>query len=551
MFDWRELRRWGIDEQRLPEGSVVLFREQTLWSEHKWQMIGVGLLLAGQGLLIGTLLVERRNRRRAQAGLAEAERRYRTVADFTSDWEYWTRPDGSFVYISPSCLRVTGHEAPAFISRPALLTDIIVEDDRAKWAAHRQQAAETPAPSALEFRIRTAGGEVRWIDHVCSPVTGEDGHDLGTRGSNRDITARKQSEEDLRRAIEEIGQLRDRLEVDNTYLREQLQPESSIGGLIGTSDVMKYVTSKVQQVAPTSSTALLLGETGVGKGLIAHAIHNLSPRRARPLVTLNCAALPPALIESELFGHEKGAFTGAHTRRTGRFEIADAGTLFLDEIAELPLDLQPKLLRAVQDGEFERVGGNVTLRTDVRLIAATNRKLDDEVRAGRFRQDLWYRLNVFPITVPPLRQRPEDIPLLVSHFIEKHCRKLGRPVLQLSRATMKALQARDWPGNVRELENVVERAVISSRGGTFEVGDDIMTGTDTMPVESGAAQGRRTLAQLERDHIVAALDHLDWRIEGEEGAAEVLGINPSTLRSRMRKHGIQRPSRHARDARGE
>ena len=227
---------------------------------------------------------------------------------------------------------------------------------------------------------------------------------------------------------------------------------------------MRYVLSKVQQVAPTSSTVLLLGETGVGKSLIAQAIHDTSPRRARPLVTLNCAALPATLIESELFGHEKGAFTGAHAQRRGRFEIADASTLFLDEIGELPLDLQSKLLRAIQDGEFERVGGNVTLKTDVRLVAATNRRLDEDVRAGRFRQDLWYRLNVFPITVPPLRQRPEDIPLLVTVFVEKHCRKQGKPVLQVSKAAMKALQGREWAGNVRELENVVERAVISSPG---------------------------------------------------------------------------------------
>ena len=471
MFDWRELRRWGIDEKRLPKGSVVLFREPDFWADHKWEVAGVVGVLLGQGLLIGALLVERRSRRRAQAGLVEAERRYRTVADFTTDWEYWTRPDGSFAYVSPSCLAITGYDAAAFTSRPALLTDIIVDEDRAGWTAHRHVADASTAPVRLEFRIRTAAGETRWIDHVCSPVVGDDGANLGVRGSNRDVTARKQSEEDLRRAFEEIRQLRDRLEADNTYMREQLQLEGGIEGLLATSDVMRYVVSKVQQVAPTSSTVLLQGETGVGKGLVAQAIHDASPRRARPLVTLNCAALPPSLIESELFGHEKGAFTGAHTQRRGRFEIADHSTLFLDEIGELPLDLQAKLLRAVQDGEFERVGGNVTLKTDVRLIAATNRKLDDEVRAGRFRADLWYRLNVFPITVPPLRQRPEDIPLLVTHFVEKHCRNLARPVLTVSKATMKTLQARDWPGNVRELENVVERAVISSRGGMLEIGD--------------------------------------------------------------------------------
>ena len=283
-------------------------------------------------------------------------------------------------------------------------------------------------------------------------------------------------------------------------MREQLELDSGIEGLLATSDVMRYVVSKVHQVAPTSSTVLLQGETGVGKGLIARAIHNASPRRARPLVTLNCAALPPSLIESELFGHEKGAFTGAHAQRRGRFEIADQSTLFLDEIGELPLDLQGKLLRTVQDGEFERVGGNLTLKTDVRLVAATNRKLDDDVRAGRFRADLWYRLNVFPITVPPLRQRPEDIPLLVNQFVQKHCRKLARPVLPVSRAAMKVLQGRDWPGNVRELENVIERAVISSRGAMLEIGDALDAPAPRLAPEPGGGKPAYPCGTRARPH---------------------------------------------------
>ena len=541
MFDWRELRRWDIDERLLPKGSVVRFRAPDFWANHKWEVAGAVGVLLGQGLLIGALLVERRSRRRAQTGLVEAERRYRTVADFTTDWEYWARPDGSFAYMSPSCLAITGYDAAAFTSRPALLTEIILDEDRPNWLAHRRASAASPTPVRLEFRIRTAVGETRWIDHVCAPVVGEDGANLGIRGSNRDITERKRAEEDLRRAFEEIRQLRDRLEADNTYMREQLQLEGGIEGLLATSDVMRYVVSKVQQVAPTSSTVLLQGETGVGKGLVAQAIHDASPRRARPLIKLNCAALPPSLIESELFGHEKGAFTGAQTQRRGRFEIADHSTLFLDEIGELPLDLQAKLLRAVQDGEFERVGGNVALKTDVRLIAATNRILDEEVRAGRFRADLWYRLNVFPITVPPLRQRPEDIPLLVNHFVETHCRTLARPVLTVSKATMKTLQAREWPGNVRELENAVERAVISSRGGMLEIGDALPEPGPRRGPDAPAPGGRRTLVQLEHDHIVATLEALRWKVEGDGGAADVLGINPSTLRTRMRKHGIKRP----------
>ncbi len=306
-------------------------------------------------------------------------------------------------------------------------------------------------------------------------------------------------------------------------------------------------------MAPTSSTVLLQGETGVGKELVAHAIHNLSPRRARPLVKLNCAALPPSLVESELFGHEKGAFTGAVAQRKGRFEIADGSTLFLDEIGELPLDLQAKLLRVIQEGEFERVGGTTTLRADVRLVAATNRRLDEEVKAGRFREDLWYRLNVFPITMPPLRQRREDIPPLVQHFVEKHCRSVGRPVLQVSQGTMADLQGHDWPGNVRELEAVVERAVITSPGPALRIGDEMnarpsVPATAEAPAPTEAADtapaaGAKRLTDLERDHILATLERTYWRLEGEDGAAALLGMNPSTLRSRMRKHGIRRPDR--------
>jgi PAS domain S-box-containing protein len=559
-FDWRELRRWGIDEARLPEGSVVLFREKTLWSEHGRTILGALALLVAQTLLIGALLVARRQRIGAQARLREAEQRYRTVADFTHDWEFWRLPGETFAYVSPSCLRLTGYEAAEFYRRPSLLNEIIVPEDRPRWDRHGDLAlAGTEAPG-LEFRIRRADGQVRWMEHVCLPVKGEDGRFLGLRGSNRDVTEKKRSEEELRAALAEIQRLRDRLEADNTYLREQVEPELGFEGIIGRSDVLRYVLSRIQQVAPTASTVLLQGETGVGKELVAHALHNLSPRRARPLVKLNCAALPPSLVESELFGHEKGAFTGAVAQRKGRFEIADGSTLFLDEVGELPLELQAKLLRVIQDGQLERVGGTTTLKTDVRLVAATNRRLDEEVKAGRFREDLWYRLNVFPITMPPLRQRREDIPALVQHFVEKHSRKLGRPVLQVSQGTLQDLQAHDWPGNVRELEAVVERAVITSTGEALRVGDPpgpgateasaepdrpARTGETTRPAAAGGpapAGSAKTLVDLERDHIVATLERTYWRLEGESGAAALLGMNPSTLRSRMRKHGIRRPA---------
>ncbi|MGH9366026.1 MAG: sigma 54-interacting transcriptional regulator [Thermoanaerobaculia bacterium] len=543
MFDWRQLRRWKIDESRLPPGSVVLFREKTLWSEYRWRILGVVGLLVVQYALIGALLVERRTRHLAEAEVRDAEQRFRTVADFTYDWEYWKRPDGSFAYVSPSCVRTTGHEDQEFYGQPSLLADLVVEEDRVRWDAHRVEAIAGRMPEGLEFQIRRKDGRIRWIEHVCSKVTGQAGEFLGVRGSNRDITRRKHAEVDLLGALAEIERLREQLEAENIYLMEQLQPEKGFEGIVGSSDAMRYVLSKTQQVAPTSSTVLLLGETGVGKDLVARAIHTLSPRQARPLVKLNCAALPPNLIESELFGHEKGAFTGAVALRKGRFEIADGSTLFLDEIGELPIELQSKLLRVIQDGEFERVGGTTTLKADVRLIAATNRHLDEDVKAGRFRADLWYRLNVFPITVPPLRQRREDIPLLVHHFVEKQCRKMGRAPLEVSRGAMQDLQSQDWPGNVRELESVVERAIISSAGPSLRIGNERSASRLVAVANAGTAvsDGEKTLTQLERDHIVATLEQSYWRLEGEGGAAARLGINPSTLRSRMQKHGIRRP----------
>jgi transcriptional regulator with GAF, ATPase, and Fis domain len=286
------------------------------------------------------------------------------------------------------------------------------------------------------------------------------------------------------------------------------------------------------------ATVLLLGETGTGKGVVARAIHGSSPRKDRPLITVNCATLQANLIESELFGREKGAFTGADSRQIGRFELADGGTIFLDEIGELPLELQPKLLRVLQDGEFERLGSPRTIKVDVRVIAATNRNLDDEVRSGRFRQDLFYRLNVFPILSPPLRQRKEDIPLLVNHFVAKCNKKIGKKIEAVAKATLKILQEYHWPGNVRELENVVERAVITSRGTTLQVLDRFDSPRQT---EGAAGEETRTLAELEHDRILQVLRQTGWRIEGKNGAALILGLNPSTLRARMWKSGIVRP----------
>ena len=306
--------------------------------------------------------------------------------------------------------------------------------------------------------------------------------------------------------------------------------------IVGDSDGLRYVMSRVELVAPTDATVLLCGETGTGKGLVASAIHRQSRRRDRPYVVVNCATLPAALIESELFGRDRGAFTGAHATQAGRFELAHRGTLFLDEIGELPLELQPKLLRVLQSGQLEHLGNPRTIEVDVRIIGATNRDLLDEVNHGRFRRDLYYRLNVFPITVPSLRDRRDDIAVLVRHLVDRHSRILRKPIETIPETVIRALELYDWPGNVRELENVIQRAIILSPGRTLELKDAWLPPPDSVPASVGTA-----LVEVERRHILHVLDACRWRIEGAGGAAQLLAMKSSTLRSRMLKLGISRP----------
>jgi formate hydrogenlyase transcriptional activator len=353
----------------------------------------------------------------------------------------------------------------------------------------------------------------------------------------REIDDRKKVEASLLSAFAEIQQLKDRLQAENIYLRKEVARQYNFGEIIGQSRALSHLFSQVEQVAPTQATVLLLGETGTGKGVVARAIHSRGSRKDRPLITVNCTTLPANLIESELFGREKGAFTGADARQIGRFELADGGTIFLDEIGEMPLELQGKLLRILQDGEFERLGNPRTFKVDVRIIAATNRNLEEEVRDGRFRKDLFYRLNVFPITNPPLRQRKEDIPLLVSHFVAKFNKKIGKKIEVISKETLNLLQEYHWPGNVRELESIIERAMIISQGTTLQVLDRFEHSRKT---GESSGQDGKTLAELEHDHIRHVLKQTGWRIEGKTGAAIILGLNPSTLRARMRKLGILR-----------
>ena len=342
--------------------------------------------------------------------------------------------------------------------------------------------------------------------------------------------ARKVTDEALRQSMAENERLRERLQAESDYLKAEIKVSAAHGEIIGLSRAIRQVLSQVEQVAPTDSSVLIRGETGTGKELIAQAIHRLSPRHDHLMVKVNCAALPSALVESELFGREKGAFTGALTRQIGRFEVADDSTIFLDEISELSLEVQAKLLRVLQEGQFERLGSPNTLKVNVRVIAATNRDLTEDLRAGRFRKDLYYRLNVFPIRVPPLRERAEDIPMLVWAFLREFSSRIGKKITQVPRQTMEALQSHSWPGNVRELRNVIEHGVIVTSEDTLRVPMLLEADPGMQPAE--------TLASSEQEHILKVLEKTGWRIKGLRGAATLLGINPSTLYSRMHKLGI-------------
>ena len=356
------------------------------------------------------------------------------------------------------------------------------------------------------------------------------------------------------RSIEEVKQakaqleqqlaIRGKLERENAYLREQ--ETRALGEIIGRSPPVRQVSEQISVVAPTNATVLILGESGTGKELVAREIHRASLRRDGPMVRVNCAAVPRDLFESEFFGHVKGAFTGALRERIGRFELANGGTLFLDEVSEIPVELQSKLLRAIQEGEYERVGGNKTLKTDVRLVAATNRNLVDEVRKGRFREDLYYRLNVFPVMLAPLRERKSDIPLLAAHFVERACKEFNKTICLIPPDALATLKAYDWPGNVRELQNVVERAVITSRLGgpiSFQLPAATTVQESALHVSAVAVHLRTEgeLREAERSNILATLEKTRWKVYGSGGAAELLGIKPGTLSARMKKLGLRRP----------
>lgn len=353
----------------------------------------------------------------------------------------------------------------------------------------------------------------------------------------RDITERKEAQEKIQQHLDEIERLKNRLEAENIYLMDEIKLNHNFEEFITQSDKVKRILNTVEKVASTDSTVMITGETGTGKELLARAIHNISTRKARPLVKVNCSALPADLIESELFGYEKGAFTGAVNQKIGRFELADGGTIFLDEIGELPLSLQPKLLRVIQEGEFERLGNPRSIKVNVRIISATNRDLNAAVEEKKFRPDLYYRLNVFPIHLPPLRERLDDLPLLISYFVAKYSAKHKKMVRKISKKLINQLKNYTWPGNVRELENIIERAIIVSNDGEISVGPWLINNTG---VNIDVYKGQ-TLSEIERQHILSVMEKCGWRIRGSYGASEILGVKPTTLEARMKKLGITRP----------
>jgi len=669
IFDWRELQRWGINERNLPQGSLIQFKEPSLWEAYKWYIIGLIAAVLIEAMMIAGLLFLRARSRRAEAENARlaclTDEAHRKLGELVSNvpgivWERRldaTTKELRTTFISDYLQKMLGYTPEEWLMQPAgFELQLIPAEDRERVTRDYETVVATGKDGFTQFRWKTKDGGVVWVESHLSAILDQNGRVTGIRsvtldvsgrkeaeetlreteekssaivaaipdsiflqtsdgvfldyhatnapglfgtpeeflGKNmrevlpqalaadfqrsfqlasethvpqivecklgvsegekwiearivrtgdkflsvvRDITERKEAERALHQANVELSKLKNQLEAENIYLQEELRQDQAFGDIIGQSAAIKYVLYKVSQVAQMDTTVLILGETGTGKELVARAIHDASQRKDRPLIKVNCAALSPTLIETELFGHEKGAFTGAAARKVGRFELADTGTLLLDEIGELPMDLQGKLLRVLQEGEFERVGSSTTNKVDVRIIASTNKELKLEVNQGRFREDLWYRLNVFPITTPPLRDRRDDIPILTDNFARQFSRKFGKQIAAVSPNTMTELCRYSWPGNVRELANVIERAVINSRGRVLELQDDF----SRLEAET-LADSVKTLEAMERDYIIKILEDLSWRIDGPRGAARVLAINPSTLRTRMAKLGIQKPT---------
>jgi PAS domain S-box-containing protein len=480
-------------------------------------------------------------RKRAEEVLQQSEERFRTMADTLPDvlWITALHPQ-QVLYVSPSFARIWGLPASEFYGNPRVWTDAIHPQDRAAVIDHftRWISGEDVPYDNVEYRILQPNGATRWIHERGVRYLNEQGKAYRVSGIATDITDRKQAEADLQKALDEIKKLRDQLYKENIALREEIDKASMFEEIVGESPALQTVLARVTKVAPMDSTVLITGETGTGKELIARAIHKRSRRFSRAFVTVNCAATPASLIASELFGHEKGAFTGALQRRLGKFELAEGGTIFLDEVGELPAETQITLLRVLQEREFERLGGSQSIRADVRVIAATNRDLETAITGGDFRRDLFYRLNVFPIEIPPLRERKGDIPTLIEYFVHRYSRKAGKKIATIEKRTLELLESYGWPGNIRELQNVIERSVIVCETDTFSV-DPSWLSFETFRPEDSTPIARKSPAQ-EKEAIETALAATAGRVSGPAGAAAQLDMPASTLESKIRSLKINK-----------
>ncbi|WP_078120840.1 sigma 54-interacting transcriptional regulator [Thiosocius teredinicola] len=489
--------------------------------------------------------------RRVETLFEEIEQENKLILQAAGEGIYGVNAEGATTFVNPAAERMLGYSADELVGKNMHSLLHHSHPDGSHYAA-----CDCPIYAAFkDGAVHQVTDEVFWrkdggafpVEYTSTPIR-EKGRLVGAVVVFRDVSERKETEQKLHQALEELERLKQRLELENAYLQEEIREEYNYQEIVGRSDALRKTIQKIEMVAPTDAAVLITGESGTGKELIARAIHQSSARCDRPLIRVNCAAVPRELFESEFFGHVKGAYTGAVRDRAGRFELADGGTLFLDEVGEIPLELQSKLLRVLQEGQCERVGSDRTITVDVRIIAATNRDLSEEVAEGRFREDLFFRLNVFPIESAPLRERPEDIPLLASHFLANACRRFGREGLRLSGADVQRLQAYDWPGNVRELENVLERAVIISRNNQLrlELPDVERPASKPMAPSPEINDGLMTEQQKrERDRrmIMQALEASGGKIFGAGGAAELLGVKPTTLASRIKRWGIDKKPR--------
>ncbi len=483
------------------------------------------------------------------ANEARLEEHYRDLYRRTPAMLHTVDARGRIVHVSDHWLTKLGYERSEVIGR--LITDFMSADTRA--ALPPQRLSDVIAHGNLNNEPRTfltKRGEI--VETLVSSAAdyGEGGELVALHVASKDVTERNAAERRLRAAFEENARLREELERERDYLRQEVEVSMNFGRIIGESPALKKMLARLEAVAQTDANVLIQGESGVGKELVAHVVHARSARNNGPLVKVNCASIPDELFESEFFGHVKGAFTGAHRDRVGRFELADGGTLFLDEISEIPLALQGKLLRVLQESEYERVGDETTRSVDVRVVAATNRDLEAAVQSGEFREDLYYRLSVFPVDVPPLRERGDDVVQIAQHFLERTCTDFGHRPLTLSRRQAALLTRYDWPGNIRELKNVIERAVILSQGKVLRLDLAMSNVLDADPVaaddhDDAAVAERRVLTDdelkdLERSNIVTALEQSGWRVAGPRGAARLLGVKPTTLADRIKRFGIER-----------